>query len=492
MRAVFASAVTFLALLSAGLYLTLPGTQSEVPVLYWITQDDDNKRAIARTFEQWLRDQGLPPVELLIDNTNADATKKLVQGVSGVGADIFDLYNFEVDLFPATGMLLDVTEQAREWGFSPKATYPAMVDDLLVNGRQYIFPRNTSAALYWVNLKTFRELGLPPPPPHWTPDEFEELGKRFVAAANPPGTRQRAYFADGVSREVLRRDLGLGIFNETGTVCTLADPRNVAVLERVRRWMVDDRILPTEEDKLAMASDLSQGYSMFAQFDYGRYGMVYTGHWAFIMLRPRGEFELAAVPPPVTAFANTEIGSGAIGIYRGSRHPELAVRFLQFLTSEPFNRLIVQQADALPPVPRFAQSEEFLRPVGRESEWPVHAAFSEAQLTTGLLACRSPFVLRSVVFRVEKETFESVVAGRLTPEQGARQMAERLNAEIALGAQRDERRRARFAELSALQAKIETARAAGERVPAEWILSPFHRAYYRAQGWLLEEGEGTP
>jgi multiple sugar transport system substrate-binding protein len=240
MRIVFASAVVFLSLLSAGLYLTLPDSQSEVPVLYWITQDDENKRDIARTFEQWLRDEGLPPVELRIDNTNADATKKLVQGVSGVGADLLDLYNFEVDLFPATGMLLDVTEQARELGFSPKATYPAMVDDLLVNGRQYIFPRNTSVSLYWVNLKTFRDLGLPPPAQNWTPDEFEDLGRRFVAAANPPGTRQRAYFADNISRDALRRDLGLGIFNETGTVCTLDDPRNVAVLERVRRWMVEE------------------------------------------------------------------------------------------------------------------------------------------------------------------------------------------------------------------------------------------------------------
>jgi multiple sugar transport system substrate-binding protein len=256
--------------------------------------------------------------------------------------------------------------------------------------------------------------------------------------------------------------------------------------------MVEDRLLPTEEDKLAMASDLSQGYSLFAQFDYGRYGMVLSGHWAFIMLRPRGDFELAAVPPPAPRFPNTEIGSGGIGVYRGSRHPELAARFMQFLTSEPFNRLIVQQADSLPPVPRFAHSEEFLHPVGRENEWPVHAAFAAAQETTGLLSCRSPFVLRSVVWRLEKEIFEAVVAGRLTAEQGARQMAARINAEIALGAQRDERRRARFAELTALQARIEAARAAGERVPTEWILSPFHRAYYRAQGWLREEGETTP
>lgn len=487
MKLFFAACILALSLGSALLYWTLPGKQSELPVIYWITTDDHNKQEIITVFREWLRDEGLPDVDLRIDNTNQDPTKKLVQGVSGVGADLLDLYIFQQDLFPATGMLLDVTEEGKRLGFSPDDTYPALRDDIVHSGRQYSFPRNTGVSLYWVNLGTFKRLGLPAPPARWSSDEFEELGRKFVAAANPPGTRQRSYFVNGVSRDIMRRGLGLATFNETGTNCTLDDPRNVAVLARVRHWLLVDRLMPTKEEDAAMAADISGHGSMFSHFDTGRYGMIYCAHWAFIMIRPRGTFELAAAEHPQDGFPNSEMGGGSVGVYAGSKHREHAVRFLQYLGSDHFNRLIVRQADSLAPLPRFAQTEEFLRPAGRENEWPVHQAFGRATAETGITVSKSPFVLQSVVYRLELEIYEAMIAGRLTPEQTARLMAERINAEIQLAVRRNDRLGALYEERLATQRRIEEKRAAGERVPAAWITDAFHLAHYRAQGWLEEE-----
>lgn len=489
MKAFFAIVTLILILGSTLLYWTLPGKQNELPVIYWITQDDHNKQEIVSVFREWLRDEGLPDVDLRIDNTNQDATKKLVQGVSGVGADLMDLYGFQQDLFPATGMLLDVTAEAKQLGFAASDTYPALRDEIVHDGRQYSFPRNTGVSLYWVNLGTFKRLGLPAPPSRWSPDEFEELGRKFVAAANPPGTRQRSYFVNGVSRDVMRRGLGLANFNETGTFCTLDDPRNVAVLERVRGWLLVDRLMPTKEEDAAMAADISGAGSMFSHFDSGRYGMIYCGHWAFIMIRPRGTFELAAAEPPQDGFPNTEMGGGSVGVYVGSKQREHATRFLQYLGSDHFNRLIVRQADSLAPLPRYAQTEEFLRPAGRENEWPVHQAFGRATAETGITVSKSPFVLQSVVYRLELETYEAMIAGRLTPAEAARLMAERINGEIQQAVHRDDRLRALYEKRVALQHRIEEKRAAGERVPDAWVTDAFHRAYYQAQGWLEPEAE---
>ncbi len=489
MKLFFVACILALSLGSAFLHLTLPGKQSELPVMWWITADDHYKQEIVTVFREWLRDEGLPDVDLRIDNSNQDATKKLVQGVSGVGADLMDLYNFQQDLFPATGMLLDVTEEGKRLGFSPDDTYPALRDDITQNGRQYSFPRNTGSALYWVNVGTFRRLGLTPPPFRWNPDEFEALGKQFVAAANPPGTRQRAYFVNVVSLDVMRRGLGLANFNETGTTCTLDDPRNAAVMERVRKWTVEDRLLPTREQDAAMAADISGSGSTFSHFDSGRFGLIYTGHWAFIMLRPRGTFELAAAEGPQDGFPNTEMGGGSVGVYAGTKYREHAVRFLQFLGSGHFNRLIVRQADSLAPVPRYAQTDEFLRPVGRENEWPVHQAFGRATAETGITVSKSPFVLQSVVYRLEMEIYESLLAGRLTPAEAARQMGERINAEIQQAVRRDPGLRALYEERVVRQSHIEAKRAAGERVPAAWVTDAFHRTYYRVQGWLEPEAQ---
>ncbi|MBK8857512.1 MAG: carbohydrate ABC transporter substrate-binding protein [Opitutaceae bacterium] len=487
MKLFFAACVIGLGLLSAALYWTQADREGDVPVITWITQNDENKRAIVDAFHQWIKDEQLPPVELRIDNTNQDPTKKLVQGVSGVGADLLDLYMYEQDLFPATGMIADITEDAKRLGFTPDATYPALRGDLVVLGRQHSFPRNAGGTLYWVNRETFAKYGLPAPPWRWNSDEFEALGRKFVAAANPPGARQRIYFANGVSRDVLRRGLGLSTFNETGTFCTLDDPRNVSVLARVRRWVLEDRLFPTKEEDAAMAADITGYGSMFSHFTSGRFAMIYTGHWGFIMIRPRGVFQLAAVEPPQDGFPNTEMGGGSVAIYVGTKQREHALRFLQFLTSDPFNRLIVRQADSLPPVPRYAETEEFLHPAGRENEWGVHGAFAHSGRETGILYSRSPFVLFSQTFRIEIETYEAMIAGRLTPAEAAKQMADRINTEIRLTIARNERLRTLYEERLELQRRIEERRAGGRPVPAAWVTDAFHLAYYRAHGWLEEE-----
>ena len=140
-------------------------------------------------------------------------------------------------------------------------------------------------------------------------------------------------------------------------------------------------------------------------------------------------------------------------------------------------------------MPRFAETEEFLHPVGRENEWPVNAAFAKATRETGILASKSPFVLQSIVFRVELETYEGVIAGRFTPAEGARVMAERINAEIADKVLHAPKLHALYEERLETQRRIEARRAEGRPVPAAWVTDAFHTAYYRAHGWLETEAK---
>ncbi len=485
----FLISVALLSLASALLYWTVPGKRTDIPVIYWVTQDDENKRATVAAFHQWLADEHLPAVKLRIDNTNQEPTKKLVQGLSGVGSDIMDLYGYEADLFPATGMIQDVTEDAKRLGFSPAATYPALAPDFIINGRQFGFPRNAGVSLNWINRETFAKYHVPEPPMRWTMDEFEALGKKFVAAANPPGTRERIYFTNLVPREQLRRGLGLANYNETCTRCTLDDPRNVQILERVRRWTVEDHLIPSREEGEAMAADISGDGSMFSHFTSGRFAMIYVGQWALIILRPRGTFQLRAVEPAMDGFVNTDMGGGAVSVYAHSKHLEASIRFLQFLTSPHFNNLIARIADGLPPVPKYAETEEFLRPAAHPNEWGTAAVFAEEARTTGITMSKSPFVLQSILYRVEKELTETMVSGRMTAAEAAKAMGDRLNAEIQLRIDHDPALRKLYDQRVAIQRQIDARRAAGKPVPAAWINDPFHLAYYRAHGWLEKEAK---
>jgi len=487
MKRTFLISLLALTAMSALLYWTRPENRSPIPVLYWMTQDDAVKRETIVLFRQWLVDQGLPPVDVRIDHSNQDITKKLVQGVSGVGGDLIDLYYTELETMQTTGMLTDLTDVARREGFGPETTYRAVRSDFTVQGRQYGYPRNVDMTMCWVNRDTFARYGQPEPPLRWTWDEFEERGKRFVAAANPPGTRQRVYFLNRVWTYVLRRGLGLSTFNETLTRCTLDDPRNVEVLRRLYRWTVEERLMPTAADQAAMAADGTAFDSSFGLFASGRFAMVYEGLWALIRLRPLGNFKLGAAEPFTGGFPNTELGSGAVAVYSGSKHPEEARQFLRFLTSEPFNLLIARSGDSMPPIPAYAEHPAFLRPPGYESDWAAKAAFARAGREIGIAQSKSPFALPSVVHKIDVDAVDAVVAARLTPEAAAREEAQRINAEIALTTSQDPALRRLYEERLELQRQIQARRAAGRRVPAAWISDPFHLAYYRAHGWLEEE-----
>ena len=481
-----------LAAASAALYWTLPDQRSPVPVLYWITQVDSVKLETIEQFKAWRREQGLPPVEMRIDNINQDPTKKLAQGLSGVGADVFDIYIFETELFSQSGMLIDVTESAKAGGYSPAATYPGLTSDLMVNGRQYGFPRNAGGNMIWVNQDTFERYGVPVPSAHWNWDEFEQLGRKLVTAANPPGTRQRVYFMQAFSPMVLRRGLGLDVFNETMTHCTLDDPRNTEVLRRMYRWMVELHLVPTLEEQHAMAADAGRsGDDWFYHYTHGRYAMLFVDRWALIRLRDLGPLRSLVVEPFNSGFRNMEFGCGVISAYAGSKHPKEAAEFLQFLASERFNLLIARSGDALPPVPKYVHTEAFLRPPDHPDEWAMEQVFAKTAPEIGIPYARSPFVQTGTLYRpvtgIDSQVQDAVMAGRLPIEDAGRVEAARIDGEIALNIRADANLKRQYDELVKVQAKIDALRAAGRPVPVNWITNPFHRVYYKTKGWLAKE-----
>jgi multiple sugar transport system substrate-binding protein len=489
----FLVCLVLLAAASELLVVTLPEHRSPVPVITWVTQDDPVKRETVALFPKWLAEEGLPLAAVRIDNGNIESNpknppKELIQGLAGVGGDLLDIYLNQMELFQATGMLADLTDVARRYSFSPEQTYPNVHTDFVLQGRQYGFPRNVELTMCWINRDTFARYAIPVPPRRWSWDQFEELGLKFVAAANPPGTRQRVFFINRVWPPLLRRGLGLSAFNETLTRCTLDDPRNAEVLRRIYRWTVEERLMPTQDEQYAMVADATGFDSSFALFAAGRFGMIYEGLWALIRLRPRGDLDLAVVEPFTGGFPNTEMGGGAVAVYAGSRHPEIAFRFLQFLTSKPFNMLVARSGDSLPPVPAYAKTDAFLHPPGRPGERGVQESFAQGVNEIGIAASRSPFVLPSAVYRIDTEEIEVMLAGRLSPEDASRVTAERINAEIAYTVQQDPGLGRLFTERQETQRRIEARRAAGQPVPAAWISDPFHLAYYRANGWL-ERGE---
>lgn len=487
MKYLFLISLGVLGFSSLALHLTLPEQVSDRPVLYWVTHNDPIRQETLALFYEWREEQGLPPAKILIDVATSGTQKKLVQGVSGMSADLLDLFGHEIQTMYKSGMLMEITEEAEAMGFSPEMTYEGMQTYITNEGRQYGFPRNTGSHLLWFNKDTFDRYDLPYPPPQWTWEEFEEQGKRFVEVTNPPGARDRNFFIYRLNPDVLRRSLGTAVYNETLTRSTLDDPRNAEVYRKLAFWTNDLRLMPSRvEAESFSAGDAGKG-STFFLFHNGRYGIIDAGRWGLMRFRPNRTNNLGISENPHGGFPNEMMGGGSVGIYKNTEHPQVALEFLQFLASEPYNEQIVEWSDSLPPVPHYATTEHFLRPPEFPNEWGVHEPFARIARTTAIPFDISPFLVHSYVTRTDRNAVDSVILGRMSPEDAANDAAKRINQAIDTRINRDPLLMERWKADWALQKQIDERLQNGELLPASWIKNPFHRKYYAHLGLLIPD-----
>jgi hypothetical protein len=121
----------------------------------------------------------------------------------------------------------------------------------------------------------------------------------------------------------------------------------------------------------------------------------------------------------------------------------------------------------------------------------MEKAFARAAPEIGIAYPRCLFVQTGQLYRpvtgIDNQVIDAVVAGRLAPEDAGRVEASRIDTEIALNVAGNAKLKQQYDELVKVQARIDALRAEGKPVPASWITNPFHLAYYKAKGWLLEE-----
>jgi len=509
MKYLFCLILLVLVAASIGTYVAMPDQQSDVPVIYWVTDANPARVEQVRKFHQWLVDNGhtkpgdptRPIVELRLDTANRRSDKIIIQCVSGVGGDIMDVGSTAgLQLFyDEIGFLADVTEEAKKLKFDPGQTYEAIRSQITVpDGRggrkQVMFPCNVYAVMLWVNRATFKKYGLEPPPKRWTFEQFERRGKRV----------RDVFFCNYVDTLLMHRSLGLSRFNETLTWCDLDDPRYVKVLKLKKKWMYEDRITPSPSDIASFATEAGYGGSTLQLFNSGNYAMFSMGRYALIQLRKFGRLELAVAELPHGGFPNTLTGTRAAAVYKGSKHKKLAYLFLAFLASESYNAQIVDDADALPPNPIYTKSKAFTRPAKYPNEWGCHEAFADAVEKISIGTVYSPFISPNTANREVGNFGDKFMSGVTSAEEAAADTARKINDEIRrtleekpglagrheklLQRQRQiDRRVEAWREVEALEAAgepvPEALRRRARKIPLDWIDNVFYRRYYTHKGW---------
>jgi len=541
MKTLFA---TILVALAAALLLTRlsePDLRSEVPIIYWVIDPAPVRGEHIRLFELWQvknghctehrlttsaeveafrqrrwspviaaairegNEQGgavldgtittdrlpvtirVPKTEMRLDAASNDMSKKIVQSVSGIAGDVMEVYaDGNVQFMAKGGLAADVTEDAKRLGFPPEATYLGLEAAMTYNGRQYSFPRNPNTTMYWVNKETFAWFGQPLPPKRWSIEEFEERGKAFVAAANPPGERRKHFFVSGVNWVGLLRTLGVDVFNETMTRCVLDDPRTARAMALVHKWTEEDHLIPTSADRASFATQSGGwGGGPGQLFANGSFAMLASGRYQLMQFRRfEKPIQLAVVEPPNGGIPCNGLYSGEAIVYRGSKHLDLAKLFLAFYASEDYSLQIVRDGDGLPPIPKYTQTEEFLRPAAYTNEWGCHEVLAENAIEHGVADSFSPFIEYRSGMQCIWMASDGVWVERTTPEDAAHDMTERVNRKIDLTVKDNPRLLAQYEEACKTQERIEQYRSEGRPAPRAWVTNPYHRYVYERTGGL--------
>ncbi len=484
-----------LSLIVAGVvtYFTLPGS-SKTPIISWVIRADPVRETQIETFHRWLEENDYPAMELRLDimsRTKQDE-KNIIQGVSGVAGDVLDCYTGQVNLYQSVGMLEDLTDMAKELGFEASRTYPAIQEAMMVDGRQYGFPRNVGIRFYWANLETFERAGLAAPPDAWSFEEFERIGREFVQALNEPGEYQDVFFIRPLSvwdRVIFMRSLGIDLFNETMTRSNMDHPIHQKVFQMYYRWVNELKIIPTKMEAEGLSSSSGGGSRVEVfLFRAGNFGLLAMGRWGLMHFRKVGPKKLAVCELPNGGFRNTFISYGAGVIYKGSPNKDLAGYLLKFYASDVYNNQIVENADALPPIPAYTEKETFLNPPDYPNEWGLHGRIREMTMDLGIAETYCPFVLLKPVSRYDLDATNKILADRASISEALELAAEFIEKDIQRKIQENEKLRLLYEKSIKDQAEIERLRNVGKLVPLELISNPFYRRYYVEMGWSLPEG----
>ena len=387
--------------------------------LVWVSDDSPTRNIQIDAFNA-----ENPDLDLRLDFGNRGLEKVILQCGSGVGPDIFDYSDEDIGTYVESGIPWDVTEAASRMQFSAWTNgWPASINTVTYNGRQYGFPCNTGAVVLVYNKNVFDYFGVPYPEGPMTWEEFVVMARKVNSLTSPQsGEKRRIYAVNGATWRIFFDTLRGEFFTADGQLDIVDSEALRKAFETHRQFVLTDRLMPSTVEARSLSGRGGWGGGDLNQFTANRYAMIVTGYWSLIAfsrayheqvknLEAEG-VSIEEIKNPlerplrlgvilVPNFAGHppayRVESRVASINARSPHREEALRFLQFLAGPTYSRIINEGIDWLPGNPKYAQ-------LGVEPGPPdlnridLQKATEDA-MNYGYSPRRSPFLLSSDVAR---------------------------------------------------------------------------------------------
>lgn len=372
--------------------------------LVWSTDNNPARSAQINSFNG-----ENPGLLLRLDYGNTGMQKLLLQCSSGVGPDLMDFLDDQMQTLVEAGILWDVTERAPAMGFSAQESWPAAREEMTIGDRQYAYPCNVGAKILIYNKNVFDAFGVPYPEGLMTWDQFIELAKKFRAP--PHGNGPRIYAVADLTWKIIFETMRGNYFSELGEVQIAGSADLKRAFEMHRDLIFKYHLMPTDVEAKSLSGQGGWGLGSLNQFASGRFAMIVTGEFAlnafgrsyYQKMREiaagtqiadplQKPLRLGAVLLPHFAGRppSYRVESRLAGINRYSPRREEALAFLQYLAGPTYSTQVNREADFLPANPRYADLGQEAGPEDL-SRPQLHEITVEA-VRHGYAMRRSPFV----------------------------------------------------------------------------------------------------
>ncbi len=422
--------------------VTMPKGEHDdvVCTLVWATDENPARAEQMELFRMWYLDKYHEKIDIRIDPLNYDFSKIVVQSLSGAGPDLFDYFGCQaLERFISSGIILDVTDEANAHGFNKELVWEGVWASFVSNGRQYAFPDNVANYTLIYQKKLFHDAGIPYPKGDWTWDEFLEVAKK-LSHPREGGMRQFALLAVSPMTLIYQNDAHM--FTTEGTRCTFDSPQAIQALQFFEDMRTKYKVMPTAADLASQAAIGGWGGNEPNLFATGYFASVLAGRYWYIGFARDAQqaiaqgkpspFDLGVAPVPYFKHQWGKAGARCTGISRTSKHVKYALRFQQYLASEPYNRQINRTFDALAPVKKYCTG-----PQGIADGAPPLPGLEGANDSIWVTAMKyahdaevSPFIPAYRVELLWTEMSQAFDSGDLTAEQMLRRFTSLVNEEI--------------------------------------------------------------
>jgi ABC-type glycerol-3-phosphate transport system substrate-binding protein len=414
--------VVILGLLStlAGLWKPNQDLHGRTPII-WVSDNNPARAAQIQGFNEQH-----PDLHLIPDFNNTGTQKVILQCASGVGPDIFNVGDGDLQTYVEAGILWDITEQASEMDFSVQTqSFPNAKGAALCFGRQYTYYCNNGVNILIYNKNVFDYFGVPYPKEDLTWEEFSDMAARVNhATADKPYEKKNQIFAvTGATWATYFESLGGEYFDEQGCL-QMDSPEMAQALQWHKDMLFKDRLMPTDVELSSMSGQGGWGSGARNQFASGRFAMALSGDWALISFMQAYKHQLEVLAsdktqdqkvadspfdlplrlgavriPHITGRAPMyRVGARMAGINSRSPRREEALKVLQYFAGATYSKLLNEGMDWLPGNPAYVS-------LGVKDDYPDLSRVQMHETTVkameyGYVQRRSPYLLIGDINRV--------------------------------------------------------------------------------------------